>query len=76
MKGYLPVEYVQLVMHNLLYNTGLGRPYIKFELSPICDLQLRHGKKRVFLSHFIFHQFRTNQLEMPHWIWRKISQVM
>ena len=28
------------------------------------------------LSHFNSHQFRINLLNMPHRIWRKISQIM
>ena len=31
-KGYLSVDYVQLVTYNLLCDTELGRPYVKYEL--------------------------------------------
>ena len=54
---------------------GLGEPYIKFELCPFviysCVME-----KGVFMLYFIFHQFRTKLLDMPHRIWRKISQIM
>ena len=53
----------------------LGRRYIKFELCPFaiysCVME-----KGVYVLYFIFHQFRTYLLDMPHWIWRKISQIM
>ena len=51
---------------------GLGRPYIKFELCPFAIYSCIK-EKGVFVLYFIFHQFRTNLLDMPHWIWRKIS---
>ena len=54
---------------------GLGRPYIKFELCPFaiysCVME-----KGVFMLYFIFHQFHTNLQDMPHRIWRKISQIV
>ena len=37
MKGYLLGDYVQLVLYTLLYNTGLGKPNIKFELCPFAN---------------------------------------
>ena len=33
-------------------------------------------EKGVFVLYFIFHQFRTNLLDMPHRIWRKTPQIM
>ena len=53
MNIYLPVGYVQLVMYTLLYNKGLGRPLIKFELYLFviyCRVMEIEG---VFLSHFM-----------------------
>ena len=42
----------------------------------VCDLQLRHEKRGIrvinIYIYFIFHQFHTNLLDMPHRIWRKI----
>ena len=54
---------------------GLGRPYIKFELCPYANYSCIM-EKRVFVLYFIFHQFRTNLLDMPHRIWRKISEIL
>ena len=54
---------------------GLGRPYIKLKFCPFaiysCVME-----KGVFMLCFIFHQFRTNLLDMPQLIWRKISQIL
>ena len=33
-------------------------------------------EKGVFMLYFIFHQFCINFLDMPHRIWKKISQIM
>ena len=49
---------------------GLGRPYIKFELCPFANYSGVMEKMN------IFHQFCTNLLDMPHWIWRKILQIL
>ena len=54
---------------------GLGRPYIKFELCPFANYSCFMGKG-VFVLYFIFHQFRTNLLDMPNRIWRKISDFL
>ena len=55
--------------------SGLERPYIKFKLCPFtiysCVME-----KGVFMLYFIFHQFLINLLDMPHRIWRDISQIM
>ena len=53
---------------------GLGRPSIKFELCPFVNYS-SFMEKGAFVLYFIFHQFRTNLLDMPHWTWRKISQI-
>ena len=54
---------------------GFGRPQIKCKLCPFtiysCVME-----KGVFMLYFIFHLFRINFLDMPHWILRKISQIM
>ena len=75
MKGYMPADYNQQVMCTILYYAGFGRPYIKFELNPFaiysCVLE-----KAIFMLYSMFHQDRTNVLDMPHRIWRKISQIM
>ena len=42
---YLTVDYVQLVMINVLYNTGLGRSYIKFQLCPFANYSCVMDKK-------------------------------
>ena len=52
---------------------GWGRPYIKFELCPIYSCVMKKG---LYVLYFIFHQFHTNLLDMPHRIWRKISKIM
>ena len=44
---------------------GLGRPYIKFELCPFANYS-GIMEKGVFVLYFIFHQFHTNLLDMPH----------
>ena len=49
MEGYVPVYYNQLVMCTLIYNTGFGRPWIKLDLCPGYDLQLRHGKRGLYV---------------------------
>ena len=54
---------------------GLGRPYIKFKLF-LFAIYSCVMEKGVFILFFIFHQFRINLLDMPHRIWRKISQIM
>ena len=54
---------------------GLGRTYIKFELCPFAKYSCVM-EKRVFVLYFIFQQFRTNLLDMPHRIWGKISQIL
>ena len=53
----------------------LGRPYIKFELRPFA-IYSSVIEKEVYVLYFIFHQFCTNLLDMPHWIWSKIQQIM
>ena len=75
MEGYLPADYEQLVMRTLLYNVGLGRPKINLELCRFVMYSYVKEKRgiRVFTS---IHLFRTNFMDMPHRIWRKISNAL
>ena len=50
MKGYLSADNVQLAMCTLLYNTGLGRPYIKFELCPFAMYSCVMEKKDILVT--------------------------
>ena len=63
MKGYMPVDYEQLVMLTLLYNTGLGRPYIKLELCPLANYSCVM-EKRLYSYHI---SFLTN-FALIYWI--------
>ena len=70
MTDYLPADYNQLVMCTPLYNTGFGEALHQIKTLSICDLQLRHGERK-FMLYFMFNQFCTNLLDMPHWVWRE-----
>ena len=53
MEGFLPAFYNLLVTCTLIYNTGLGRPYIKLEPCQVCNVQLRYGKRGIrVILHF------------------------